>query len=84
VTVAMSSAANACVIPMQDWLGLDNSARMNTPGTVGVNWSWRLLPGQATDELALEVRTVTQRYGRANWTALHYVEKAQKCAEADE
>ena len=36
---------------MQDWLGLDNSARMNTPGTVDANWSWRLLPGQITEEL---------------------------------
>jgi len=84
VTVAMSSAANACVIPMQDWLGLDNTARMNTPGTVGVNWNWRMLSGQTTDELAMDVRTVTQRYGRANWTALHYAEKTQETAETDE
>ena len=84
VNTAMSSAADACVIPMQDWLGLDNTARMNTPGTVGVNWSWRLLDGQNTDELALEVRTVTQRYGRANWTALHCAEKADEVEKAEE
>ena len=29
-------------IPMQDWLGLDNAARINKPSTVGQNWRWRL------------------------------------------
>lgn len=51
VSLAMMSTAKTCIVPIQDWLGLDNSCRMNAPGTVGVNWSWRLLPGQVTDEL---------------------------------
>ena len=75
VAAAMSSTAKICVIPIQDWLGLDNNSRMNTPGTVDVNWSWRLLPGQLTDELAEEVRIVTKRFGRANWDALNRAEK---------
>ncbi len=29
------------IVPLQDLLGLDNSARMNTPGTVGSNWKWQ-------------------------------------------
>lgn len=29
------------IVPLQDLLGLDNSARMNIPGTVGGNWSWQ-------------------------------------------
>mgnify|MGYP003451047624 FL=1 len=62
---------------MQDWLGLDNSARMNTPGTVDANWSWRLLPGQITEELGEEVRNVTKRFGRANWDALNALEEKQ-------
>lgn len=62
---------------MQDWLGLDNSARMNTPGTVDDNWSWRLLPGQITEELGEEVRNVTKRFGRANWDALNALEEKQ-------
>lgn len=38
----LSSVANTAIIPMQDLLGLDDSARMNTPSTVGIsNWSWR-------------------------------------------
>ncbi len=38
----MQSVANLCIIPMQDYLGLDNSARMNQPSTLGKNWKWRL------------------------------------------
>ena len=62
---------------MQDWLGLDNSTRMNTPGTVDANWSWRLLPGQITEELGEEVRNVTKRFGRANWDALNALGEKQ-------
>ena len=75
ITVAMMSAANTCIIPVQDWMGLNNSARMNTPGTVDANWSWRLTPGQTTEELAEEIRVITKRYGRANWDAVNRVEQ---------
>ena len=77
VILAMSSAARICIVPIQDWLGLDNSARMNTPGTVDDNWSWRLLPDQVTDALAAEIGIVTKRYGRANWAALLAAEAAK-------
>jgi len=30
------------IIPLQDLLKLDNEARINTPGTVGGNWTWKL------------------------------------------
>lgn len=37
------SKANYAICSLQDVLGLDNSARMNTPSTCGpMNWSWRL------------------------------------------
>ena len=78
IAAAMRSTANMCIIPAQDWLGLDNNARMNVPGTVNVNWSWRLTEGQITDELAEEVLIVTKRFGRANWDAVNRLEKAKK------
>jgi 4-alpha-glucanotransferase len=70
INLSMMCAAKSCIIPVQDWLGLDNSARMNTPGTVEANWRWRLLPGQLTRDLGKEVLQVTKRFGRANWDAL--------------
>ena len=77
IATAMGSAANMCVIPVQDWLGLDNTTRMNVPGTVDINWSWRLLPGQITDALAEEMLIITKRYGRANWDALKQLVKTE-------
>lgn len=41
IRLAMSSVSFLCILPMQDILMLDSSARMNTPGTVGANWEWR-------------------------------------------
>jgi len=38
---AMHSPAKICIIPIQDCLHLDSKARMNTPGTITGNWSWR-------------------------------------------
>ena len=42
---AYGSVASVAVFQMQDVLGLGSEARMNTPGTVGGNWKWRMKPG---------------------------------------
>ena len=60
----MSSVADTFVAQMQDCLGLGAEARMNTPGTLGGNWQWRLLPGEATPALAKKLRQYTGMYGR--------------------
>lgn len=52
---------------MQDWLGLDNSARINKPSTVGQNWRWRLKKTQLTKKLQKEICQLTTHYGRMNW-----------------
>jgi 4-alpha-glucanotransferase len=50
---------------MQDYLGLDSTARMNIPGTIGGrNWRWRMLPGEANEPLADRIAAMTQLYGR--------------------
>jgi 4-alpha-glucanotransferase len=41
VRACYSSPANLAVIPLQDLLNLDASARFNTPGKSQGNWSWR-------------------------------------------
>ena len=35
VKLAMGSVSKLCIIPMQDWLGLGDEARINTPSTLG-------------------------------------------------
>lgn len=41
---AFTAEADTAVVPMQDLLDLGEECRMNTPGTVGCNWTWRMLP----------------------------------------
>ncbi len=80
ISLAMRCSAKVCVIPMQDWLGLDNSTRMNAPGTVGFNWGWRVAKEQLTDELGQEMLASAKRYGRANWDALKLLEPEKEAA----
>ena len=68
ITLVMRSVANLCIIPMQDYLGLDNSARINQPSTLGKNWRWRLKKGQFTKKLQKEMLDLATRYGRRHWT----------------
>lgn len=65
IRAALASVAVLAVLPLQDVLGLDGTARMNTPGTVEGNWAWRLVPGQLTPELAGRLRALVDLYGRS-------------------
>ncbi|TAK25990.1 MAG: 4-alpha-glucanotransferase [Chloroflexota bacterium] len=61
---ALASVANLAIVPMQDLLSLDASGRMNTPGRLGGNWSWRLTPDQLNDGVADRFRDLVTLYGR--------------------
>ena len=74
--MAMRSRARMCVIPVQDYLGLDNRARINVPSTVGTNWKWRLLPGQMDRQTLRILADMTRRYGRWNRQAADFPEKS--------
>lgn len=67
ISLALSSRASLCVIPLQDYLGCDNNARMNRPSTVGTNWKWRLGKKELTKTLNRSVRERTRIYGRLGW-----------------
>lgn len=60
----MASVAVLFIAQMQDCLGLNASARINEPSTLGHNWRWRLLPGQCTPELAKKLRRMSYLCGR--------------------
>jgi 4-alpha-glucanotransferase len=64
IRLAFSSVANLAIIPLQDYLGLGNEARINKPSTVGNNWKWRLLEGELTDGLIEKIRKLTALYQR--------------------
>ncbi len=60
VRMAMMSVADTCVIPLQDYLGLDKEARINKPSTLGGNWLWRMTEEMLTDEVIEKIRRLTE------------------------
>jgi 4-alpha-glucanotransferase len=64
IRIAFSSIANQAIIPMQDILGLDGSARMNFPGTIEGNWQWRYHKDQLTPEIEQQLQHLTETFGR--------------------
>jgi len=65
IRMALASVSDLAVIPLQDIFGLDNTARMNMPGTATGNWSWRYNSEDLlTPELSDRLRNLTQIYSR--------------------
>ncbi len=64
ISVIMRSQAKLCIIPMQDYLGLDDSTRMNKPSTVGVNWKWRVKKEELNEEIKRKILKMVTLYGR--------------------
>jgi len=65
IRMAMAAVSVIAIMPLQDVLGLDNSARMNTPGTATGNWGWRYSdPDLLNQDLSDRLLEVTQVYSR--------------------
>ncbi len=62
--MAYASVAKIVILPMQDVLGLDENARMNTPSSIKNNWGWRLMPGQLNGDAVNQLRHWTTMYNR--------------------
>lgn len=62
----MSSVAALFIAQMQDYLGLGCGTRMNTPGTLGQNWMWRMRSEQMNEELAQRMARMSRLYGRSS------------------
>ncbi|HEY4675716.1 MAG TPA: 4-alpha-glucanotransferase [Candidatus Angelobacter sp.] len=60
----MKSVANTVLFPMQDVLGLGSEARMNTPGTLGGNWTWRLSSDSLREADQCRLKLFTDIYDR--------------------
>ena len=64
IRLAYSSTADTCIIPMQDILELDGSARVNTPSVLGGNWEWRMDKGALTDNISERLHRLAEDFGR--------------------
>jgi 4-alpha-glucanotransferase len=65
IRVAFSTAARIAIAPLQDYLGLGSEARINTPGTPGGNWRWRVIDTQLTPDICDNVASMVSASGRA-------------------
>ena len=66
IRLGMASVANTCIFPIQDFLGLGSESRINTPSTLGNNWTWRLLPNEFTPDIINKIGKMTNIYRRTS------------------
>ncbi len=64
IRAASASVAAVSIIPLQDVLGLDSSARMNCPGHTESSWEWRFTWDQTASWHAERLADLGQLYGR--------------------
>ena len=61
---AMNSKALYAIIPLQDLLSLGEGNRMNTPGTVDINWRWRYVNGVLDESIVSKMRALNKSSAR--------------------
>jgi len=71
IRLALMSIADFALIPFQDVLGMDSSARMNTPGTVEGNWCWRFSWDQVPSYSVNRLCELSGLYERCSPSKLH-------------
>jgi 4-alpha-glucanotransferase len=64
IRLALAHPAAVAIIPVQDLLGLDSSARLNHPGRASGNWRWQMRSGALTTSLAHRLRDLTAASSR--------------------
>jgi len=66
VRLAMSSTADTCIIPLQDYLALGDECRINVPGVVGNSWCVRIGEDEFGKDTEDKIYRITKLYGRLN------------------
>jgi 4-alpha-glucanotransferase len=64
IRLAMLSRAAWSIVPVQDLLGLGAAARINTPGSPGGSWVWRMTERQFLELPLTRLREMTRAFGR--------------------
>ena len=61
----MDTKANLFIAPIQDILSLDDSSRLNIPGTTKNNWRWKLnLPLGEVEDAIRRFSELGKNFGR--------------------
>jgi 4-alpha-glucanotransferase len=66
IRACYGSVSEMAIVPLQDIMGLDSRARMNTPGTTSNNWQWRYTPDMLKASLAKRLLDISILYGRTD------------------
>lgn len=64
IRVSMMSVAVFAVFPLQDLYSIGSEGRMNTPSTLGKNWSWRMSENHFDSEKAAWLKKTSHLYAR--------------------
>jgi 4-alpha-glucanotransferase len=65
IRAGLASVSKIFIAQMQDYLHLEEGARMNVPGTSGGNnWKWRVRREQINNDLAWAMQELSELYGR--------------------
>ncbi len=65
--IGMKTKANLFIAPIQDILSLDDSCRLNKPGTIKNNWRWKLnKPLEDIEPKLKDFSELGKSYGRIN------------------
>ncbi len=64
IRLAISSSAKYAIIPIQDIMGLDTWARMNTPGVGEGNWQFRFEEDMLTEDMAKNLKYLCELFNR--------------------
>ena len=63
ITLAYRSVAKTVIIPMQDFLNLDEKSRLNDPAQNSTNWQWQMkVP--VSERIEKEILKLTRQYNR--------------------
>lgn len=65
ITYSMMREADYVIVPMQDFLDMDDSGRINTPGTLGSpNWEWKLIDFTGMEKNISKIEKLIKKAGR--------------------
>ena len=64
IRTVYASSSNIVILTFQDLLRLGKEGRINLPGTVGDNWSWRAPYDSFTENLEIELYQMSKIYKR--------------------
>lgn len=64
IRICMMSVAVFAIFPMQDIFAISSNGRMNTPSTLGNNWTWRMSSSHLNSSKAHWLKHLSRLYAR--------------------